>query len=591
MGTLIRVWSVLDPRQRRRLLLLLCLSLLMSFTTMLGIAAVIPFFAVLADPQIIHRNAALSVLHAMLPQANDRAFLIALGGAFVALVLIGNLISLLSARAISRYSHAVGGEFSSALFEEYVRRDYGFHARADAEALATKVLVETGRVATGIVEHGLLLVTSFVTVVIIITTVLLLNPLVALCISSLLGASYGLVYLLCRRQLRRNGQRQSVHLAERAKAVSEGFGAIKEIIVTQTQSYFLRRFERSADALARLQADTQITAQSPRYVLEFLTAAALVVVALGLSAQQKAGIPWLAQLSFFALAAYRLMPALQQVFHALVKIRANAPALDGIIDDLRRARSCSRDTAPVDGQWRGRPQHAIALSGVAFRYGSGLPWVLSDVTMRIPAGRIIAFVGRNGAGKTALADLVLGLLVPQAGTLEVDGVLIDDANRLAWQSIAAYVPQQIYLLDASIGENIAFGHRAGEIDATRLHEAAKLARLTDFMATLPAGYDTIIGERGIRLSGGMRQRVGIARALYRQSSVLVLDEATNSLDAPTENEVVEVLRELRGSHTLIVIAHGQHVMGIADLAYEVRDGSVALRASQDVSRDAAIRVS
>jgi ABC-type bacteriocin/lantibiotic exporter with double-glycine peptidase domain len=274
-----------------------------------------------------------------------------------------------------------------------------------------------------------------------------------------------------------------------------------------------------------------------------------------------------------------------------VKIRANAPALDAIIDDLRKARWRSRATKPIDDHWHGRPHHSIALSGVAFRYDASLPWVLSNVTMRIPAGSITAFLGRNGAGKTALADVLLGLLIPEVGTLAVDDEPINDSNRFAWQSVIAYVPQQIFLLDASIAENIAFGSAGSDIDATRLEEAVRLARLRDFAATLPAGLETIIGERGIRLSGGMRQRVGIARALYRQSTVLVLDEATNALDAPTENEMVDVLRDLRGARTIIVIAHGHNVVRIADLAYEVRNGSVALCANQNTACDAAIRAS
>jgi ABC-type multidrug transport system fused ATPase/permease subunit len=582
--TLHRIWSILDRHQRRQLLALLGLGVLMAFSTLVGIAAVLPFFTALADPQLIHRQPLLDALFRRLAMTDERQFMGALGIALVALVLAGNVINLFGARAIGRYAQTVGSQLCCALFAEYLRRDFGFHARTDTSALATKVQFEAGRVATGIIEHGLILASSVVTIAMVVATTVLLNPFVALFASSTLGLSYALIYLIARRKLRRNGKLESALLATRGKVVHEGFGAIKEIIATQSQPYFFRKFARASESLADTLTDTKSIAQSPKYILECLTVAGLVGVALSLGTQTRNGVPWLAQLTFFGFAAYRLLPALQQVFHAAVKIRVNTPALDGIIGDLRAAGTGPLRIALSQTAWRGRPRRDIRLIDVTFRYASDLPLVVNVASLRIPAGSITALVGHNGAGKTALADLILGLLIPTSGRVEIDGIAIDAATRHAWQPAVAYVPQQVFLLDASIAENIAFGFTGAQIDVPRMHEAAMLARLADFVAALPSAYETTLGEDGIRLSGGMRQRIGIARALYRDASVLVLDEATSALDANAEDAVLATLEGLRGARTIIVITHSEHVVRIADEVFELIEGSVAARGAASSRR-------
>jgi ABC-type multidrug transport system fused ATPase/permease subunit len=300
----------------------------------------------------------------------------------------------------------------------------------------------------------------------------------------------------------------------------------------------------------------------------------LVAVAL-LAGSREEGIgPWLGQLTFLGFAAYRLLPTLQQAFVAIVRIRADMPGFTAVARDLRLARTREHTVVAADSSWRECPQSEIRLKEVSFRYEPDGPPAVEGVSLRIPVRAAIGLVGSNGSGKTTLVDLIAGLLVPACGQIVVDEIALNDENRAAWQARIAYVPQNIFLLDASIAQNIALGVSREAIDRERLLVAAQLAQLDELVANLPDGYDHVVGERGVRLSGGQRQRIGIARALYADASVLILDEATNALDGLTEQEMIATIVRLRGRYTIIVIAHRLSTVRPCDVIFEFDHGKV-----------------
>jgi len=369
---------------------------------------------------------------------------------------------------------------------------------------------------------------------------------------------------------------ESRHNEERAKIASEAFGAMRELIVLNGQRFFRERFAHSSAALARAALNTNTIAHSPRYILEAIVAAALVAGAVMSIGRERSSGEWLAELSFLGFAAYRLLPSLQQIFHGVVKIRADRAAFQRIAADLDAAgRAEGRTVRTADAAtWQGRPRAAIALHGVQFGYSTGHSPAIRDVQLTIPAGAAVAFVGPSGSGKTTLAELILGLLCPTAGTIEVDGIPLSASNRGDWQSTIAYVPQHAFLFDASLAENVALATDFACIDFERLSHALRLAQLDEFVSTLPRGYREIVGEHGVRLSGGQRQRVGIARALYRRASLLVLDEPTSALDGLTESEVMSAIEGLRGQCTIILIAHRMRTVRQCDLIFELDGGRV-----------------
>lgn len=573
------LWQLLDRGQKIRLLALQMLAVLMAIATVAGIAAILPFLTVLADPGAVDRSAILRFLlrRLGLGTGGGAHFALALGAVFVALVTVANAINLGGSLLLSRFALKVGDGFNCALFAEYLARGYEFHLRTHSATLSARLLHESRRVTVGILQSALLLGANLVTIALIVGSMLLIDPAIAALALVLLGASYGLIYLAASGKLLRNGVHESRHHAERARLVAESLGAIKEILLLRGQPAFAGRFAGACGEISRTMLSTLAISQTPRHVLEIATVCALVGATLFLSGGGGARTPWVAALSFMALAIYKLLPALQQAFVALVRIRADRPALDAIAEDIRQAQARARvpRVAAGDDVWRGRPVREIRLDDVSFRYAPGGPDALSGVSVCIPAGAIVGIVGQNGSGKTTLLDVLAGLLAPSSGVVTVDGVVIDASNRDAWQSAIAYVPQQVSLLDATLSENIALGSASVPGGLQRLQKAVREARLTECALAVSLRDCERIGERGARLSGGQRQRVGLARAFYRGGSLLILDEATSELDAAAEQSIVEALQAMRAGRTIILTGHRPGLLRHCDVIFELAGGRLA----------------
>ena len=553
-------------------MLLLCI--VAAFTTVGGIAAVVPFLAFLADPRSLEAHPAILYVQDLLGIARREDMLLLLGCAFFGAVLLSNCVSLLVMVAAEKFSHSMAGALQLRLFDTYLRLDCGFHAATDNSSLAANILQEVHRLANGIIYSALMLVTQVISSVLIVCFVVAVNPVAALSAVIAFGTAYLLIYLVVRRRLASHGRVFTRQWHERARLVSEGLGAVKEIFLMRNQAFFTRRFADQTRQIAQSQAGIAAISQSPKFILECVTVACLVGVALWLSRTPGSG-NWMVQLSFLGMAAYRLLPALQQSFANVAKIRSNRAAFDKIAQDLRRnLHGAIHADPPPDPAWRERPRHGIKVREVTLRYAKDRQAALHRISLDIEAGSFVALVGPNGSGKTTLADVILGLLRPEEGSVEIDGIPLDGMNLASWQSAAAYVPQSIFLLNMGLAENIALGTARPDIDESRLREAIMLANLQEFVASLPRGLDEPLGERGVKLSGGQRQRVGIARALYRRPSLLVLDEATSALDADAEHALVDVLADLRGKCTIVLIAHRSSSLRRCDRVFELDRGTI-----------------
>ena len=551
------IWSLLSQRRRRQLGWLQLVSILMAFSTLGGIAAIIPFFSVLADPLAVERNEVLGGLFDTLGFADRGSFLLFLGIGFIVMVMLSNAVNLLGSMALNRFALLLGRDFHVALYEEYLHRDYPFHLRCDSATLTNNVINETARVVAGLVQGGLNLVSNVLAAVIIVASIVLSIH----CSRSRPPRCSAAVTLSFTTRFG-SGSRGAASLRRemwdaRTRTLSQSFGAIKEVLLRGAQARFRDTFARQSDSIARVSSSIWTMSQAPRHLLECIATIGLVVAAFWLNRGATPG-EWLAKLSFLGFAAYRLLPAIQQAFVAIARIRAHRAAFVRIAEDLRLAFAALRPQPPSASElalWRGRPLRSIALRDVSFRYSREEPQAISGVSAEILRGQIVGIVGANGAGKTTLADLILGLLRPQSGSIEVDGVPLDAHNLRLWRSNVAYVPQQIFLLDATILENIVLGAHDEQPDMARVHAATRAASLETFLESLPDGLAHRVGERGVRLSGGQRQRIGIARALYHSASVLILDEATSALDSTSETGLIAALDALRGQTTVFVIAH------------------------------------
>ncbi|HEV7357415.1 MAG TPA: ABC transporter ATP-binding protein [Steroidobacteraceae bacterium] len=573
MNLLREVWAVLSPRQRRLVAGAQLLSIVMAFSTVAGIASIAPFFSVLGDQHLVDHSRFVHWLYVSFGFSSRRGLEVGLGAAFLTLVFTANAINAAGGWAMARLSWLISTDLKLMLLREYMARPFLFHARSNTASLLNNIIYETN-MTSSMLQNIFLLITNCVTASLIILSVMLLNPLLGAAVCMLLGGGYVAVYLTMRNQLLRSGEVQSKFHAEQTKIVNEGLGAIKEIQVLHAQRFFEQRFEESSRSFAHAASHSQVVGRSPKHIMECVAVAGLVVAALLAGGRGDGVGPWLGQLTFLGFAAYRLLPTLQQAYAAVVGIRANRFGFAAIAPDVRAARRRIQVNNYADPSWQELPRREIRLAEVYFRYAPDLPFAAKGVSLRIPARSAVGLIGPNGSGKTTLVDMVTGLLTPDSGHVEIDGIVLDESNLQQWRSRIAYVPQSIYLLDASIAQNVAFGVPQRDIDRERLLAVAKLAQLDDFVASLPEGYEHQIGERGVKLSGGQRQRIGLARALYTDASVLIMDEATNALDSLTEQELIATLLRLRGRYTIILIAHRLSTLRGCDVIIELDRGMI-----------------
>jgi ABC-type bacteriocin/lantibiotic exporter with double-glycine peptidase domain len=566
MKTVRAFWVLLPPRLRRRCLALLALALVMAATTVAGIVSVMPFFHLLAASEATPTTRWLQGIRATLGIADERVFLGAAGVVFVLTLIIANVINYFGARSMHAFALCAADSIRVRLFGVYLRSDYLFHTRHDGARLGNDVLHESDRIVV-LVNVCFHAVTATGVVLLIAVSLIIMNPWVSLVALLVFGSAYALIFARSRRQLRLNSIELTRESARRATVVRQAFAAIKELLVMRLDAPFQRQFGDATARVSRSLTHTYAISLRPKYVLECLAAFALVTVALVLHVQ--GGAPWLPQLTFLALSAYRLLPSLQQLFAGLVTVRAHREVLFGMLQSVEEEHASGGAAAvPL----LHAPVRDIVFEDVTFRYGVEMPAVFEHMNLRIRAGEAIGVAGQNGSGKSSFADLLLGLLAPTSGRILADGIDIGGRNRAAWQATIAYVPQHTALIDGTVMENIALGLAPEDVDQARLEEAMRIARVDEFVATFPQGYRTLLGEQGVQLSGGQRQRLGIARALYRRATLLVMDEATASLDVTAEREITSALLDRASSMTLVIIAHRRSALAGCNRVFQLRDG-------------------
>ncbi len=563
-------WVLLPPQLRRRSLALLALALVMAATTVAGLVSVMPFFHLLSDSGATPMTRWLQGIRATLGIVDERVFLGAAGLVFVLTLIVANVINYFGTRSMHAFAWRAADAIRVRLFGVYLRSDYLFHTRHDGARLGNDVLYESDRIAV-LASVCFQAVTASGVVLLITVTLIIMNPWVSLATLLVFGSAYALIFARSRRQLRMNSIELTRESARRAMVVRQAFAAIKELLVMRLDAPFQRQFGDATARVSRSLTHTNAISMRPKYVIECLAACGLVTVALVLHVQE--GAPWLPQLTFLALSAYRLLPSLQQLFAGLVAVRAHREVLFRMLKTVEEEPATGGEAFVP--QLQGAPARDIVFEDVTFRYAAGTPAVFEHLNLRIRAGEAIGVVGQNGSGKSSFADLLLGLLAPTSGRILADGIDIGGRNRAAWQATIAYVPQHTALIDGTVMENIALGLAPEEVDQGRLEAAMRIARVDEFVATFPQGARTMLGEQGVQLSGGQRQRLGIARALYRRATLLVMDEATASLDVSAEREITRALHEHAGSMTLVIIAHRRSALAGCGQVFHLRDGRFA----------------
>ena len=565
---------MLTSSERRRAGLLLGMILVMAFLDMLGVASIMPFMAVLANPELVETNAFLKTIYNVSNNFGintTEEFLFLLGVLVFVLLVVSLAFKALITYAQLRFTSMREYSIGKRLVEGYLHQPYSWFLSRHSADLGKTILSEVSTVIGGGLMPIMNLIAQSAVATTLLTLLILIDPKLALIVGLTLAAAYALIFRATRGLLSRMGAERVKANQQRFTAVSEAFGASKEVKVGGLEQAYIQRFSDPAQTYAGHQATGSVISQLPRFALEAIAFGGMLLVVLYLMAQSGSFASALPIIALYAFAGYRLMPALQQIYDAVTKLRFVGPALDALHADLMSLQPAH----PNPSQEAIALTQAISLNQIQYRYPNAPQLALKCLSLTIPAKNTVGLVGATGSGKTTTVDLILGLLEAQQGTLEVDGQVITEHNHRAWQRAIGYVPQQIYLADDSVAANIAFGVNTKDIDQHAVERAAKIANLHEFVVSdLPQGYATTVGERGVRLSGGQRQRIGIARALYHNPQVLILDEATSALDKLTEQAVMEAVNNLGHEITIILIAHRLSTVRQCDQIYLLERGEV-----------------
>ena len=573
-----RLWHHLSRRRQRQFGLLMGLMLVSAFAEVVSLGAVLPFLGILVAPnRMFNHPIVADVVQAWGITSADQLVL-PLTVAFATAALLAGAIRILLLWASTRLAVASGADLSIEVYRRTLYQPYRVHVARNSSEVISGITNKVIGAVFGVLLPILTLISSTVLLVAIMFALLAINPMVASVAAFGFGASYALITRMSRRRLHRNSQRIAYEQTQVVKALQEGLGGIRDVLLDGTQPIYCDIYRKADLPLRLAQGSNVFISGSPRPFMEALGMVLIAALAFALS-QKVGGIATaLPVLGALALGAQRLLPALQQIYSAWASIAGSHSSLADAIELLDQdlpAELLQPAPAPL------LLQKDIQFSSVRFRYANDGPWVLDGLNMTIHKGARIGIVGSTGSGKSTTLDLLMGLLMPTEGQLLVDGQPISGIRVRAWQQTIAHVPQSIYLADSTLAENIAFGVPRNAIDLGRVKQAAQQAQISDFIESSPEGYQAYVGERGIRLSGGQRQRIGIARALYKQASVLVFDEATSALDNATEQSVMDAIDGLSNDLTIMLIAHRLTTVRRCDTILELERGQVVAQGTYE----------
>lgn len=554
-----RVWRLFTPGQQRKALTMLFLIILMAGLETVGVLSIAPFLSVLARPGIIQENKWLHLAYDEFGFEDFSSFITMLGLFTMLIVVFASIFKTLTFHLVGRFVHMQRQSLSSRLLSTYLHQPYEFFLLRSPPELVKNVLSEVDQLVFDLLQPLSMLIAQGMVAGAMVILVFSYDPWMAVSIVFVLGLLYGSIYMLVRKRLVRIGVARQAADTARYRTSNEVLNGVKDVKVAHAMNAYLKDFSRASHEFSRHSATAETLSHSPLYIVEAVGYSGLILVALALLWRSGDVAHVLPALGLYGFAAYRILPAVQIIYRGVARLKFSSAALENIENDLGLASPCAVEVSDAIV-----PKYTIELKSIIYGYpGDKNKCVLENLSVTIEANTTIGIIGPSGAGKSTLMDILLGLLHPQQGSLLVDGIPINRNNVMSWQRSIGYVPQHIYLMDATVAENIAFGVAPEIIDMKAVEYAARAAQLHDVVANdLPNGYLTRLGDRGARLSGGQRQRIGIARALYRDPPVLFMDEATSALDRQTEEALNKAIQGLSGRKTIVLIAHRESSLQI-----------------------------
>ena len=548
--------------------------LIMGLLEVVGVSAIVPFIAVVVSPELVYENVYLSQIYNFFNFQSVNNFIFFLGVVLILSLLISNGFQAFMTWCITYFINMQGSRLAVRLLENYLMQPYNFFLVRNTSDLGKNIIFEVHRATRGVVMQSLIILSKIIIVLFLFLLLIFVNPIIAFSAAIFLGGIYALIFTLVKHKLHNLGLATTKDNFILIKAGNEAMSGIKDIKLRGSEKEFINRFSLPSINIANYQAQKTLIAALPRYLLEIVAFGGIVAIIISLISINKGMISTIIPvISLYVMASYRLMPAFQQIYSGLSGIKFDLPAFENIVHEfsgsnVEKKEQVSDSDTPISFDEK------LQINKLDFTYESSEIPVLNNLDLTIYPNTTVGLVGLTGSGKTTLVDIILGLLTPESGVILLDELEIDSNNKSAWQKNIGYVPQSIFLTDDTIIRNIAFAVPDDEISIEKAEKAAKMANLHEFITTLPKQYNTLVGERGIRLSGGQRQRIGIARALYYNPEILVLDEATSSLDGITEEIIIDAIKSLSHKKTIIMIAHRLSTVKECDVIHLINNGKI-----------------
>ena len=569
--TFINIINLLTKREKIISLCLILMTIIMALLDMIGVASIMPFVYVLADPSKIQNNPFLKYGYDLVDFRNENQYLIFLGLIFFTFIILSLVFKAIT--SFFQYRFIITREYSigKRLFSKYINQPYDVFLNKNSNEYINNILSEVNQVILQAFIPFMNLIANIFVSIALFSLILFVDIKLSMIIIFALGGSYLMVFYFVNNFLEEIGRQKLSANKERFKIINESFGGIKEIKLNNLESHFLNKFAKYAKIFAFNQSISAVIALLPRFILEALTFGGMLSIVLYLFSINSDINTSLPTIALFALAGYKLIPALQQIYASLSSLKFCKTSVNNLMNELKIDNpiiKCSKSNF-ADFHF----ENKISLRKVNFQYPGSKQITLKNISLDIKKNTISAFVGSTGGGKTTIIDLIIGLLSPDEGELIVDNTIIDENNISSWQELIGYVPQNIFLADASISSNIAFGQK--KYDFEKIIKVSKIACIDKFIENnLPLKYDTMVGDKGVKLSGGQKQRIGLARALYKSPKVLILDEATSALDNITERKVMESILELSSEITILIIAHRLSTIVNSNNIFLIDKGSI-----------------
>ena len=566
-----KLFVLLTKSQRKRFYSLQILVVFMAILEIISVASIIPFMTLVGDINQLHGKSTMAIIYSASDLSSSQ-FMFLLGVAVLGVLLISSLFSMFTIWKLSMFATQVGTEITDRLYLYYLNKCWLFHASGSSAQLTKKIAGEAGRVSKGIVMPLMQMNSRIVLAIFISVSIFIYDVKVAVIGLFVFSSAYLILYKLVRTYLLRNGRTISDMNGQRFELMNEAFGGIKDILLLGRANVFVSRFKQTSHTLAFSQGTNTALTQVPVYLMQLIAFGSMISLVLYLISSHSGELGLILPiLSVYGLATFKLIPAFQHIYSSLGAIKSNIPALESIQKDLNDSNKISLESNKKDSRFL-RLNKSVSLRNISFCYPGKDELILKQINITISAKSVVGIVGPTGSGKSTLINISLGLIEPKTGKLFVDQKKIDERNRRSWQNSIGYVAQNIFLSEGSVAENVAFGIPKEEIKLDKVYKSLELANILDHVMSLENGINTKVGERGIKLSGGQQQRIGIARALYNESNVLILDEATSSLDGHTEKVIMNSILEFSGKKTIIMIAHRLKTVERCDQIFLINEG-------------------